>query len=150
MNNICKHVKSSTSFLNQTEVERLTKQNPKHISGYKFVYNTPTQKLTPQQVADIVDLIILRTRKLHDGGADHDQIKKSLKLHNTGIELFANDSHPVLFEKISNPCTPPKVLMTIRQMIAVHESISNGTIDEDSALQAMQTQILDGCIKRKE
>ena len=80
MNDICKHVKSSTSFLNQTEVARLTKENPKHIRGYKFVYNTPTQKLTPQQVADIVDLIILRTRKLHDGGADHDQIKRSLKL----------------------------------------------------------------------
>lgn len=135
-------VKTTHEYLTPEEVRRKVKDDPVHQAGYEFVYDTPVRPLSAVQVRDLMNTILKRTEELRN--SDSRDVIRSL-FEDENIRLFAENSHPKLFEKLIDPNTPLSVMGNIRRMIDIRAKIEIGAIDEATAAMALQHHLLESC-----
>ena len=135
-------VKTTHEYLTPEEVRRKVTDDPVHQAGYEFVYDTPVRPLSAVQVRDLMNTILKRTEELRN--ADSRDVIRSL-FEDENIRLFAENSHPKLFEKLIDPHTPLSVMGNIRRMIDIRAKIEIGAIDEAAAAMALQHHLLKSC-----
>ena len=135
-------VKTTHEYLTPEEVRRKVTDDPVHQAGYEFVDDTPDRPLSAVQVRDLMNTILKRTEELRN--ADSRDVIRSL-FEDENIRLFAENSHPKLFEKLIDPHTPLSVMGNIRRMIDIRAKIEIGAIDEAAAAMALQHHLLKAC-----
>lgn len=137
---------TTTALLTPDQVRQLTTENTQ-TEAYEFVYDTPTRKLTAAQVATLVPVLLRRVRELKRDGRTTEQIRATL-CEDEDVRLFASDSHPRLFRRITNVDTPDHVVATILRMIGVARSVETGEVSEQAALTSLQTHLLKACTEK--
>jgi len=123
--------------------------NTDECKGYEFAYDTVVKKLSPPEVAGLINRIraLMVTGRLEANGLTSDeQIAEKLIESDEAIRLFATNSHPVIFRKIINRDTPAIVIANIFKIIRIRHEIDAKTVDENVAISALQAHLLQQCM----
>lgn len=122
--------------------------NTSGCKGYEFVYDTVVKKLSPTEVAGLINKIraLMANGRLEATGLSDEQIAEKLIESDEAIRLFATNSHPVIFRKITNRDTPATVISNIFKIIEVQREIHAKTVDEDVAMSSLQAHLLQQCM----
>ena len=125
-------------FLNQSELENLSKDPRNRI--YQYEYDTPTVSFTATQQKLAVAEIRAEYVQLCKSNNDDDKIRAELK-QNPKWNKFA-ENHDKTFELITNRNTPHDHLLHVNYMLYLREQQDIGNIDSTNANMMIQDYLV--------
>lgn len=135
-------VKTHQEVLSEADVRRIAEDDPTHHEAYEFVYDTPTRRLNGTQVRAMVVRVCALAQPLHAAGVSLAEVRRRVVANADDVRLFATDSHPKLFERITDPATPPGFIDNVCRMVELQCAIDAGRVDDAQGWSAMQNHLL--------
>ena len=142
---IAGNVQTRQQVLSQDKVRQLVEEDPTHHEAYEFAYDTPERPLTATEVRAMIVRVSALAAPLHVQGLPLAEVRRRLVAAGDDVRLFATNSHPKLFERITDPATPPGFIDNIIRMVEVRRAVEAGEVDEARAVSALQQHILRSC-----
>ena len=131
------HLKRENVMLTHEMAQKLNNDPTTQVMEYE--YDTPEQKLSMSDVVKALDDTRREYTELKQEHRDWDiaQLRRHLVDHHPQIGVFSR-THPTIFQKATDPDTPPVMFDRLQQMIHIRAQQERGRMNEQETAHAVE------------